>query len=57
MDIAALSTSMSQALLSQNVGIDVAKMTLDNKQQNAAQLTKMIQASDPNLGNFIDLKG
>ncbi|MDD9149220.1 YjfB family protein [Sporolactobacillus sp. CQH2019] len=57
MDIAALSTSMSQALLSQNVGIDVAKMTLDNEQQNAAQLTKMIQASDPNLGNFIDLKG
>ncbi|WP_084552379.1 YjfB family protein [Bacillus cihuensis] len=57
MDIAALSIGMSQASLSQNVGIALTKKVMDSSQQNAVQMVEMLQAPHPNLGHSIDLKG
>lgn len=57
MDIAALSTGLSQASLSQSVGIAITKKVMDTSQQSAEQMIQMIQAPHPNLGNSIDLKG
>ncbi|GGL41606.1 YjfB family protein [Sporolactobacillus putidus] len=57
MDIAALSTSLQQSSLSQNISIAVTKMSLDNAQQNASQMMDMLQAPHPTLGHVIDLKG
>ena len=57
MDIAALSIGLSQASLSQSVGIALVKNAMDTSQQNAGQMLEMIQAPHPTLGNTIDLKG
>lgn len=57
LDIAALSTSLQQSSLSQNISIAVTKMSLDNAQQNASQMMDMLQAPHPTLGHVIDLKG
>jgi len=57
LDIAALSISMHQASLGQNIGLALTKMSMDNTQQNAAQMIEMLQAPHPTLGNSIDLKG
>jgi hypothetical protein len=57
LDIAALSMNMNQASLSQNVSIALTKISLDNAQQNAAQMIDMLQGSHPTLGHIIDLKG
>ena len=57
MDIAALSISMSQASLSQQVGVAVAKKVMDISVQSASELTKMLESSvNPNLGSTIDLR-
>lgn len=57
MDIAALSTGLSQASLSQDISMAVTTKAIDAAQQNANQIVEMIQAPHPNLGNSIDLKG
>lgn len=57
LDIAALSVGMHQASLGQSVGLALTKMSMENAQQNAAQMIEMIQAPHPSLGNSIDLKG
>ncbi|MGJ7913096.1 YjfB family protein [Neobacillus sp. LXY-1] len=56
MDIAALSISMHQASLGQNVSLALTKMSIDNAQQNAAQMVEMLQAPHPTLGHSIDIK-
>ncbi|MDN3953861.1 YjfB family protein [Sporolactobacillus laevolacticus] len=56
MDIASASIGMNQTLLSQNVSLAVTKLALNSAQQNGAQLIQTLQASNPNLGNIIDLK-
>lgn len=56
MDIAALSVSMSQASLAQQVGLSVAKLSIDTATQNAEDLTKLMEQSvNPNLGSNIDI--
>ncbi|MFJ5624377.1 YjfB family protein [Peribacillus loiseleuriae] len=57
MDIAALSIGMSQASLSQNIGIALTKKVMDSSQQNAVQMIEMLQAPHPTLGHSVDLKG
>lgn len=57
MDIAALSIGMSQASLSQNVGIALTKKVMESSQQNAVQMIEMLQVPHPNLGHSVDLKG
>ncbi len=56
MDIAALSTSMSQSLLAQNVGVSVAKLALQSANQDSENLTKMMELSvNPNVGQNFDV--
>lgn len=60
MDVAALSTAMSQVNLGQQVGIAMTKMVMDTAETNAATLTEMIQTSTvqaphPTLGKTIDI--
>jgi hypothetical protein len=56
MDIAALSISMSQASLAQNVDISVTKLAMDSMKQNAADLTKMMELSvNPGIGSNFDV--
>lgn len=57
MDIAALSSSMSQASLAQAVSIRVmalAKNTAEQQSQNVVQL--LSQNIHPNLGKSLDIK-
>jgi len=57
MDIAALSTAMSQSSLSQAVNIRVLKMSNDQSMQNGLALIKMMEQSvQPNLGGMIDIR-
>jgi hypothetical protein len=56
LDIAALSISMNQASLSQNVSIALMKKVMESSQQNANQMIQMIQVPHPTLGKSIDLK-
>jgi Trp operon repressor len=56
MDIAALSISMSQAELAQEVGVSIAKLSMDNAAQDFEDLTKMMEQSvNPNIGSNIDI--
>jgi len=56
MDIAALSISMSQASLGQQVGIAVAKLAMGSTTQNVEDLTKMMEMSiNPNVGVNFDV--
>ncbi|WP_458415014.1 YjfB family protein [Schinkia sp. CFF1] len=60
MDIAALSTAMSQANLGQQVGIALTKKVMETAQVNATALTEMLKASTvqaphPTLGKHIDI--
>jgi hypothetical protein len=57
MDIAALSIGMNQASLGQSVSLALTKKVMDTAQQNASQMTEMLQAAHPSLGKSIDLKG
>ncbi|EPR11655.1 YjfB family protein [Ruminiclostridium papyrosolvens] len=55
MDVAAVSISMSQASLAQNVNIAVAKLALNSMNQTGADLTKMMELSvNPGLGSNFD---
>lgn len=57
MDIAALSISMKQAQLSQNVSLALIRKVMDTSTDNSQQLIKMMELSvNPNLGGNIDLK-
>ncbi len=66
MDIAALSTSMSQAQLFQQVNMSVAKMSMDQMGQSKEQFldlidkstlnrTELEQSIQPHLGNKLDV--
>jgi len=55
MDIAALSTSVSQVSLGQQVGVSVAKLAMENAMQDSEELTKLMELSvNPNVGNNFD---
>lgn len=57
MDIAAMSTVMSQSSLSQAVSLKVLNLAKDSAVQQGQQLVQMMnQSLDPNLGNSIDIK-
>lgn len=64
MDIAAMSTMLSQANLQQQVSISVMKMAMDAAKVQAVDLTQMLQEStkamelsvNPHLGTNIDIK-
>lgn len=57
MDIAALSISMKQSQLSQNVSLALIRKVMDTSTDNSQQLIKMMELSvNPNLGENIDLK-
>ncbi len=56
MDVAAVSISMSQASLAQNVNIAVAKLAMNSINQTGADLTKMMELSvNPGLGSNFDV--
>ncbi|MNO90235.1 hypothetical protein D3C76_817420 [compost metagenome] len=57
MDIAALSTGLSQTNLKQAVSISVLKMSKDQAEINGQALIKMMEQSvQPHLGSNIDMK-
>lgn len=58
MDIAALSISLHQSQLMQQVSLAVTKQAMDMQQQHVQQIAEAIESvpvSDPNLGNVIDI--
>lgn len=56
MDIAALSISMKQASLAQQVSIALTKKVMDTSEVNAQALTRLMEQSvNPNLGKNIDI--
>lgn len=56
MDIAALSVSMKQASLYQQVGIALTKKVMDTNEVNLQGLLKIMESSvNPNLGKNIDI--
>lgn len=56
MDIAALSTTMSQASLAQQVSLSVLSMAKGQAEVQGQNLVQMIEKSvDPNLGKRIDI--
>lgn len=56
MDIPALSTSLSQASLAQNVGIRVMSIAKDQAEVQQQNLLKLMDASDPNRGRNLDIR-
>lgn len=58
MDIAELSVAMSQSNVQQSAGIALIKKAMDNGEQNAMQMTEMMQSNavDPNLGQNVDVR-
>lgn len=58
MDIAALSISINQSQLMQQVSLAVTKHAMEAQQQQVTQVAQLLQTvpiSDPNLGNVIDI--
>ena len=55
MDIAALSMTLSQQQLMQNVSLAVTKQAMELQQQSTEQLVEMVHAQHPNLGQTIDI--
>ena len=55
MDIAALSMTLSQQQLIQNVSLVVTKQAIELQQQSTQQLVEMVDAQHPTLGQSIDL--
>ncbi|MEC0370711.1 YjfB family protein [Paenibacillus chibensis] len=56
MDIAALSTSMSQAALHEQVGVAVLRMAKGQAELQGQNLIQMMEKSiDPNLGKKLDI--
>lgn len=57
MDIAALSTTLSQARIAQEVTTSVAKLALDTAKTNMNNtVTMMEQSVNPHIGSNFDLK-
>jgi len=60
MDIAQVSTGLSQMNMSSQVNIKVAKMGLDLAQQTGNQITEMVKSLDipanPQVGNVVDVR-
>lgn len=57
MDIAALSTQLSQANLKQDVSISLMKMVKDQTSVQTEALTKLMETSaQPHLGGNVDIK-
>ena len=64
MDIAAMSMSLSQMQLAQQVSLSVAKMTMDVMQGQGVEMAVMLDANvqqleqlaNPHLGQIIDTK-
>ena len=57
MDIAALSMSLSQASLSQAVGLKVASLVKGQAEAQSQGLVQMMNGSlDPNLGKRLDIR-
>lgn len=50
MDIAALSLTMNQAKLIQNVSLAVATVAIEHQLENTAQLVEMLDAPHPTKG-------
>ncbi|NEW05353.1 putative motility protein [Paenibacillus sp. SYP-B3998] len=58
MDIAALSISMNQTKLAQEVGIRVLQIAQNQSVQQTQEIVQMMQSSvQPNLGGNLDIKG
>lgn len=56
-DIAALSISMKQSQLAQNVSLALMRKVLDTSTMNSQQLIKMMELNaNPDLGGNIDIK-
>jgi hypothetical protein len=56
MDIAALSSSLSQDSLVEKAGVAVAKLAMNTDVQSSAELTKMMELSvNPNVGRNVDV--
>ncbi|WP_082053178.1 YjfB family protein [Gordoniibacillus kamchatkensis] len=57
MDIAAVSTSLSQSGLQQSVGISILKQSMDAAtEQNQVLIQMMQQSVQPYLGGNLDIK-
>ncbi|MBY0012640.1 MULTISPECIES: YjfB family protein [Paenibacillus] len=57
MDIAALSTAMSQVSLQQAAGLQVLSMAKNSAEIMAQNMTQMLQQSPhPNLGKTLDIQ-
>lgn len=64
MDVAAMSTMLSQARVQQQASTSVMKMAMDSMKVQGADLTKMLeintkimeQAVNPHIGSNIDIK-
>lgn len=58
MDIAALSTSMSQTKVQQDANLAVMKIAMNTGKKTADQMTEMLKNSavDPNRGNHLDIR-
>lgn len=57
MDVAALSVSMSQQNLAQQVQVALLSKTMDVMDNNTQALVKMMEMSvNPNLGGNVDIK-
>ncbi|MEV3166453.1 YjfB family protein [Paenibacillus larvae] len=56
MDIAALSMVMSQAKLSQQVGVSVLNIAKTQSEQQGQDLVKMLKSVQPHLGGNLDIR-
>ncbi|MBT2293433.1 YjfB family protein [Paenibacillus albidus] len=57
MDIAALSTSLSQISLAQSAGLSVLNIAKNQAETQGQNLAKMLEtAIDPNLGKTLDIR-
>lgn len=56
MDIAALSMVMSQAKLSQQVGVSVLNIAKTQSEQQGQDLVKMLQSVQPHLGGNLYIR-
>ncbi|MEW4369177.1 YjfB family protein [Paenibacillus kandeliae] len=57
MDIASLSTALSQSSVSQAVGLKVLSLSKDMAEQQGQQMADMIkQAPHPTLGGSLDIR-
>lgn len=57
MDIAALSTAMSQIAVTQQASIQVMNISMDQAKQQSEQFAKMLETSvAPHLGGSVDFR-